>query len=364
VTHPAARSLTTTRRLRAELLRLGARLVFGLPPLRSFLGRSRAAHTSEGLTVDEDIAVVLDLDDRKGDTSIRGKSGPVARAQFAEGIASIEAAPLANVATRDLTYPAPAGPERARLYTPACLAAGSPGILYVHGGGFMTCDLDTHEVFCQRLALGAQARVVSIEYRLAPEHPWPAAIDDVLAAYRWLVAAAPALEIDAHRVAVAGESAGGHLSALLAQALRGDAHAPVLQALIYPAVDSTCSLPSHRELGEGWLLTTDMMQVFYDAYFANHPEERGSPRGSPLFAASVSGTAPALVYTAGFDPLKDEGLAYAERLRREGVAVRHHRFGRMIHGFITMTGVAPAARVACERMAADIGEALRVGVRP
>jgi acetyl esterase len=345
-------------------LRVGARLVLRTPLLRALLARSRRGRTSEGLTVDEDVAVVLGLDDRKGDTSIRGKSPVAARAQFAEGIASVEGTVPAGVTTRDLAYPTGQGTQRARLYVPAELASGSPGILYIHGGGFMACDIDTHDVFCRRLALGARARVVSIEYRLAPEHPWPAAFDDALAAYRWLLTQAPELGIDASRLAVAGESAGGHLSALLGQVLRTSKRPPVLQALIYPALDSTCSLPSHRELGEGWLLTTEMIDVFYSAYFAAHPEERSSPRGSPLFAESVAGTPPALVYTAGFDPLKDEGFAYAERLRREGVSVRHHRFGPLIHGFITMTGAVPAARVACERMATELGEAIRIGVRP
>lgn len=362
--HPASRSLAPARRLRAELLRFGALLVLRVPLLRLLLAKSRRARTSEGLRVDEDIAVVLGLDDRKGDTSIRGKSPAIARAQFAEGIASIEGTAPAGVTTRELAYPIAQGTQRARLYVPAGLASASPGILYIHGGGFMTCDIDTHDVFCRRLAIGARARVVSIDYRLAPEHPWPAAFDDTLAAYRWLVSQASELGIDPSHLAVAGESAGGHLSAVLGQVLRASERPPVLQALVYPAVDSTCSLPSHRELGEGWLLTTDMMDVFYTAYFAAHPEERSSPRGSPLFAESVAGTPPALVYTAGFDPLKDEGLAYAERLRREGVPVRHHRFGELVHGFITMTGASPAARVACERIAVEIGEAIRVGVRP
>lgn len=364
MTHPASRSLAPAHRWRAEILRLGARFVFALPPLRAWLARSRATRTSEGLTVDPAIATMLGLDDRKGDTSIRGKTPSVARAQFAEGIASIEAAPPSGVTTRELRYPIAQGTQRARLYAPEGLSAPSPGVLYIHGGGFMTCDLDTHDVFCRRLALGAHARVVSIEYRLAPEHPWPAAIDDCLAAYRWLLEEASALGIDPAQIAVAGESAGGHLSALLGQLLRDDPHRPVLQALIYPAVDSTCAMPSHRELGVGWLLTTDMMEVFYEAYFSAYPEERSSPRGSPLFAESVAGTPPALVYTAGFDPLKDEGFAYAERLQREGVPTRHHRFGRMIHGFITMTGVSAEALLACERIASEIGAALRDGVRP
>ncbi len=335
-----------------------------MPLLRALLANSRRARAIEGHTVDDDIAVVLGLDDRKGDTSIRGKSPVAARAQFAEGIASIEGTAPPGVTTRELEYPIAVGTQRARLYVPEGLAAPSPGILYIHGGGFMTCDLDTHDVFCRRLAIGSRARVVSIEYRLAPEHPWPAAFDDTLAAFHWLVAQAADLGIAPGAIAVAGESAGGHLSALLGQVLREHEVKPVLQALIYPAVDSTCSLPSHRELGEGWLLTTDMMDVFYSAYFSARPEERASPRGSPLFAPSVAKTPPALVYTAGFDPLKDEGFAYAQRLRHEGVSVRHHRFARMIHGFITMTGASPAARVACERIATELGEALRVGVRP
>jgi len=351
-------------RLRAELTRPLAMAIVRQPLLRHLLASERMGALVEGVSVDEDLAAVLGLDDLKGDSSIAGLAPRVARAKFAEGIAVIEGDPPPGVRARELTYRGAVSLLRARLYEPEGLASPSPGILYVHGGGFMTCDLDTHDVFCRRLALGANARVVSIEYRLSPEEPYPAALLDGLAAYRWLVDVAPTLGIVRTRIAVAGESAGAHLSALIAQHMRGEDVPPALQVLIYPAVDATRSMASHLLLGDRWMLTQDMLTAFYTSYFGDRMSVRREPDASPLFANSLAGVAPALVYTAGFDPLKDEGLAYAERLVREGVPARHARFARLIHGFITMTGVSKASQIACERMATEIGEALRVGVRP
>lgn len=346
------------------MLRPALRAILRSPRLRALFAGSRRGSHSEGAQVDEELGAVLGLDDVKGDSSIAGLAPDVARAKFAEGIALIEGDAPPGVRSRELTYRGAASDLRARLYEPDGVPSPAPGILYAHGGGFMTCDLDTHDVFCRRLALGARARVVSIDYRRSPEHRFPAALDDGLAAFRWLVDAAPSLGIDARRIAVAGDSAGGHLSALIAQHTRDDAIAPALQALIYPAVDATCASPSHRELGSDWMLTQEMISVFYTAYFGADTSCYRDPDISPLFAASLAGVAPALVYTAGFDPLKDEALAYAERLAQAGVPRRHHRFSTLIHGFITMTGASRASRTACERIASEVGEALRVGVRP
>jgi acetyl esterase len=313
----------------------------------------------DGVRVDEQIAALVAVERAKGTADPSGHAPPAARTRMLEGIALVEAEAPAGIATRDLAYQGPGSVERARLYEPDGLGASSPGLLYIHGGGFTTCDIATHDVFCRRLALGARARVVSIEYRLAPEHPFPAALDDSLAAWRWFWSEAPTLGIDRARAGVGGDSAGGHLSALVAQHTRGTEQAPAVQLLVYPAVDATCCLPSHRALGEGWLLTARSLEHFYGSYFGLDRAVRAIPDASPLAAPKVDGVAPALVYTAGFDPLRDEGEAYAERLRASGVPARAHRFATMIHGFIQLTGICDAARKACIRIADDLGAALR-----
>jgi acetyl esterase len=313
----------------------------------------------EGVFVDEQIAALVAVERVKRTADPTGHSPRAGRMKMVAGIALSEADAPAGVTTRDLSYTGPATVERARLYEPDGLEASAPGLLYIHGGGFTTCDIATHDVFCRRLALGARARVVSIEYRLAPEHPFPAAMDDVLAAWRWFWAEAPALGVDRARAGVGGDSAGGHLSALVALHTRSTGQAPALQFLVYPAVDATCSTRSHRALAQGWLLTARALEHFYGSYFGPDRAVRAIPNASPIAAPSLAGVAPALVYTAGFDPLRDEGEAYAERLRAEGVPAQAHRFGSMIHGFVQLTGISDAARDACQRMADELGAALR-----
>jgi acetyl esterase len=317
----------------------------------------------DGEAVDPTIAALVAVQRIKNAADPTGLTPRAARMQMAEGVALVDAEAPAGVTTRDLSYAGPASTERARLYEPDGVETPSPGLLYVHGGGFMTCDVATHDVFCRRLALGARARVVSVEYRLAPEHPFPAAIDDVVAAWRWLLAAAPDLGIERARLGVGGDSAGGHLSALLAQRTRGTDEAPALQLLVYPALDSTCSTPSHRALADGWVLTAQALEHFYAGYLGAERRRRADPAASPLAAVELAGVAPALVYTAHFDPLRDEGERYADRLRAAGVQVRAHRFPDLIHGFVQLTGIAATARAACERIADDLGDGLRERTR-
>jgi acetyl esterase len=313
--------------------------------------------------VDPEIAAMLGLDDIDSHSDLRGYSPAAARARVAEGIAIAEADPPPAVSTRDLTIPGPAGPIGARLYTPGGAPAQSPGVVYVHGGGFMTCDLDTHDVFCRRIARTGAIPVVSVEYRLAPEHPYPAGAEDVLAAFRWVAENAASLGLDASRLAVAGDSGGGHYSALIARKARRDSHPPALQVPIYPALDATCSLPSHATLAEGWFLTRPMIDLYYGNYLGSDPARRKEPDASPLLAGDFEGVAPALVYSAGFDPLRDEAAAYAEALRSEGVPVEYRCFDSLVHGFVLMTGLSSTAERAAEQIAEDIGRALRHGVR-
>lgn len=247
-----------------------------------------------------------------------------------------------------------AGPLRARYYRPPRLGAFEkpPLLVFFHGGGFVIGDLDTHDEPCRILCRHAGVQVLSVDYRLAPEHPFPAAVDDALAAFRWAVAHAPELDADADWVAVGGDSAGGNLSAVVAQlAARDGGPAPALQVLIYPAVDLTeARAASGRLFAEGFYLTENDRQWATRHYFAGTERDVTDTRASPALAEDLSGLAPAIVITAGFDPLRDEGEAYAETLRKAGNRVVLDRAPELIHGFINMTTV-PAARDAALRLA-------------
>ncbi|MDW8470228.1 MAG: alpha/beta hydrolase [Burkholderiales bacterium] len=253
----------------------------------------------------------------------------------------------------------PGGPIPVRAYRPQGADDGArlPALVYFHGGGWVIGDLDTHDVVCRTLANGARCAVFSVEYRKAPEAPFPAAVEDAIAATAWVAANAAALGADAARLAVGGDSAGGNLAAVTALAAR-DAGAPnlVLQLLIYPATDQRMGHASIERNGEGYLLTKAAMR-----YFRGHYLPRESDwldwRASPLLAPRLAGVAPAFVLTAGYDPLLDEGRAYAERLRGEGVAVEYRCYEGMVHGFITMGRVLEAAHAALADCAAALARA-------
>ncbi len=347
-------------RVRASIGRPLARWLIGTGWTRRWAAESRSA-TIDGRTLDEELAAALGLDDIDNHSDLRGLSPKAARIRVAEGIAMAQAPFGGDVEVEALTLAGGAGEIAARKYTPAGLAAPSPGVLYIHGGGFVTCDLDTHDPLCRLIAVNAGARVVSIDYRLAPEHRFPAAADDAVAAFRDVAARADALGIDATRIAVGGDSAGGHLTAIIALETRGDRIRPALQVPVYPALDATCSLPSHVSLAERYFLTRPMCDWYYGAYLGDDAAIRTTPRASPLLAPSFTGLPPALVYTSGFDPLRDEGMHYAERLRDANVSVRAHCFDDMLHGFLLMTALSRAALDATLRVATEIGEALHHG---
>ena len=243
--------------------------------------------------------------------------------------------PLDHVA--DDVLPGPAGPLPIRIYRPRGLGARLlPTVAFFHGGGWVFGNRDSHDAVCRILAHQAGALVVSLDYRLAPEHKFPAAFDDCVAATRWLLAQAGELGGDAARVAVAGDSAGGNLAAATCLALRdAGGPAPVFQLLIYPAVDLAADSDSHRAFADGYLLTAKAIAWCTDSYLAG-AEEVSDWRASPLRAANHRGLPPALVQTAEFDPLRDEGLAYARRLEAAGVRTSHTRYAGMIHGFLRM----------------------------
>ena len=251
----------------------------------------------------------------------------------------------------NLFAPGPAGDIPLRLYANDHDGL-RPALVYFHGGGFVFGNLDTHDAVCRALAKESGAVVIAVDYRLAPEHKFPAAVDDSFAATVWIAANAERLGIDAKRIAVGGDSAGGNLATVVAMRCR-DAGGPKLaaQVLIYPVADvSTFETESHRELGEGYFLTRAAMEWFTGHYLAS-AEHKRHPEASPLLAPNLSGLPPALVITAEFDPLRDEGEAYAKRLQQAGVPVTVTRYPGMIHGFVSMLGVLSGGRQAIREAA-------------
>ena len=256
-------------------------------------------------------------------------------------------------AIADRTIPGPNGPIPIRVYTPG--SASGAAIVYYHGGGWVIGGIDTHDPTCRALANAAGTTVVSVDYRLAPEHKYPAAADDCYAALRWVAEYGRELGVDPSRLAVAGDSAGGNLAAvtaLLARERRG----PGLrfQLLIYPVTDHRFDTASYRDNAEGFMLTTKQMQWFWDHYL-ERADQGDETSASPLRAKDLAGLPPALVITAEYDPLRDEGEAYGRRLAHAGVATTIRRYDGGIHGFGAFTAILPLAR----RHRDDVAAALR-----
>jgi acetyl esterase len=278
--------------------------------------------------------------------------------QAFDGIAAF-GGPLPAVArVEDRRIPGPAGQIPVRIYTPQ--APGPlPIVVYYHGGGWVIGTFDTHDAVCRHLAKQAAAVVVAVDYRLAPEHKFPAAPEDCYAATCWVASNAAALGADAGRLAVGGDSAGGNLAAVVSLMARDRGRPSIaFQLLVYPVTDHSYDTPSYRENADGYLLTKDAMAWFWNHYL-REAADGANPYASPLRAASLAGLPRAMVITAEYDPLRDEGEAYARRLREDGVDVRLKRYDGIIHGFFMLTGVFDEAIEAISEAAAEIRRGAR-----
>lgn len=335
-------------RLRGTLERTGLRFLVGTKFIRTRLAAARRAPV-DGRTLDRAVAAMLRLDDFTHRSEIAALDPNPARARFSADVLAANLPPPA-VEHEDRTIPSTTGPLDARLYIPRGIATRSPGIVYFHGGGWVTGSVATHDNLCRRLAHLTQCRVVSVDYRLAPEHPFPAAADDAVNAARFVLSHAAEFGMDPERIAIAGESAGGNLSAVVALETRNDPRRPRLQVLIYPALDMTCATDSYRTFASRYYLTREMVD-WYLKHYVGGGDVR-DPRVSPRFSTEVSDT-PALIYTAGFDMLRDEARDYADRLKAAGTRVAYHEFPDLIHGFVC-SSVFPAAMAAIETIAADV----------
>jgi acetyl esterase len=316
--------------------------------------------------LDPQARALLDLMIAKAVPSMHTLAPPQARSAYRDrrSFTQPDVPPVAQV--QDLLAPPALGsaqPIAIRSYRPLGSQAGQvlPALVYYHGGGWVIGDLDTHDVLCRQLCNASGCAVLAVDYRLAPEQPFPAAFDDAVAAARWVHAQADNLHIDPQRIALGGDSAGGNLAAAACLHLRDlrdtpEALQPAFQLLIYPATDLRCVHASHQENGQGYLLTREVIE-YYVRHYA-HAQQRPDWRASPLLASSYAKLPPALVLTAGFDPLVDEGAAYADALSQAGVPTQYVNFPRQIHGFITMGRVITEANTAVQLCASVLRAAL------
>jgi acetyl esterase len=266
----------------------------------------------------------------------------LARAQFVELCRRTRKSADWAVTTSDHRIPGPGGSIKTRLFHPRSAGIGrSPVLLFFHGGGFCIGDLDTHDPVCRQLADEARCAVLAVDYRLAPEHRFPAAVDDSYAVLRFISAEGASLGVDPNRIAVGGDSAGGNLAAVSAISARDAGIILVGQLLIYPAIDWVTPYQSREDYGEGFLLTEEAIDWFGRNYM--DANQHNDWRASPIVAPDLSGLAPALVICGECDPLLDESRAYSEKLRQSGNDVHFHLHPGMIHGFFTMGGVIAAA---------------------
>lgn len=299
----------------------------------------------DGNTLDRTLQVTLAAQRAAGVNGLMGEDPVVSRAQFRQTCLALGGGQI-HVAVTDVTLPGPAGAIAARHYRPAGRGP-APLLVFYHGGGFALGDLDTHDTLCRLTCRDAGVQVLAIDYRRAPEHPAPAAVDDAYTAFVWAHTHAVDLGADPSQIAVGGDSAGGNLAAVVAQLAReAGGPTPMLQWLLYPVTDATAQTRSRTLFGDGFLLTKRDIDRFQGWYLDGSGVDPADPRVSPLLAGDLSGLPPALVATAGFDPLRDEGEQYAAALRAAGTVADLRRMGSLCHGFASLFPLGGGSTVA------------------
>ena len=306
------------------------------------------------VVLDPDAAAVYRAFQEAGRPPYESGTPTQARAMYLAGRPVSNPEPPELESAKPLAIPAPHGAIPARIYTPKMLRKNNglaPCLVFYHGGGWVIGDIDSHDVVCRKLAHEGELIVISIDYRLAPEHKFPAAVDDAIAAVKWVASNAKDLGIDATRLLVGGDSAGGNLAAVVALAARdGDGPKLAGQVLIYPATDFAMKHPSHSEPETSILLTHSVIKWFSNHYL-NGPADIDNWKASPARATTLAGLPPAYLLTAGADPLRDEGNEYAKRLKEAGVPVTYKHFPGQFHGFFTMGKLLQQANVAATDIA-------------
>jgi acetyl esterase len=306
------------------------------------------------MPLDPDVQAFVDQINALGQPPIASQPVELQRAAI-EALGSFGERPE-GVETEDRTIPGPAGPITVRVYRSSGALPGLPVLVYLHGGGFVIGSLSTHDAPCADFSLAADCVVLSVDYRLAPEHPFPAAVEDAEAALEWAMEHAAEIGGDPARVAIGGDSAGGNLAAVVARRARDAGVALQGQLLVYPWLDLASRAPSLTRNAEGYLLETDQLLHWRGHYVG---EDRwADPDVSPAVADDLTGTAPAVVVTAEFDPLVDDGDAYAGRLAEAGVPVTHVRFDGLVHAFLHLTGASDACRAAVDRIGLELRKLL------
>lgn len=310
------------------------------------------------MAIDPDTRAVLDMIRLAGRPPFETLTPAEARQAYSASRKLLQPPPEDVAESSDTTVAGPLGPIGVRMYRPAGTDSSDvlPALVWYHGGGWLLGDLDSHDGVCRRFANAVRCRVISVDYRMAPEHVFPAAVDDCAAATKFVFENAAALGVDAGKVAVGGDSAGGNLAAVMALMSRDGTLPPIaFQLLIYPATDMMMTTVSSTTIGPGVPLTSATMRWFIDYYAKGHESDW---RASPIRVASVAGTAPALVLTCAHDPLRDEGIDYAKRLEREDVPVVHLHYSDQIHGFMSMGRLIRAADQAIDIMARVLTQTL------
>lgn len=349
---PTTASASSTLRERVE--GLAARRILRLPPawLSALIGARRRLY--DGTPMDPPVQLAMELHALLKRPSLDRLSVAQARAEFCKlvRVSDLQPRPLKSVVDRAI--PGPDGPLGLRIYRD--LPGVRPALVYLHGGGYVLGSLESHDPPLRELAHQSGCVIIAVDYRLAPEHPFPAAPDDARCAFEWVLAHAAELEIDPARVAMGGDSAGGNLTAVVCQRLVAEGRtAPTAQLLIYPAMEMETLAPSRLALTNGIFLEPALIAWFMENYLQGRVP-RDDVRVSPLRANDLSGQPPALVLTCGFDPLQDEGVAYGKKLQTAGVGVEFLHYPAQIHGLLGMAGVVADGRAAIAALAGYLRE--------